>query len=162
VSAHVRPWFLLAAVVACTPKETKPSVPNYDGPVAAALAALAKDCVGYGISAGEPVDKAANLRCTAPDAEVTIHLDPWRRLRGVQIHLLAATTEEAHARLDTALTPIIDDHHRANTLTHLDDPVPGGVTPIPQLTLEKHLYQVASEPLPDDDRKRYVFKLRID
>jgi len=59
------------------------------------------------------------------------------------------------------MTPIVDEHHRAETLSHLDDPMPTGLAPIPQLELEGHLYQVASEPVEGDARKRYIYKVRI-
>ena len=158
-----RSWLALAVVVAaCTPKDRTPPKATYQGEVVAALAGIAKDCVPYGIAEGQPLEKASDLRCTSPDAEMRLHLDKWRRVRSVQIHMLAASTEEARARLDKALLPLIDDHHRNNVLAHLDDPVPGGMSPIPQLALEGYLYQVASEPLPDDTRRRYVFKMRVD
>lgn len=151
----------LAGAGACTPTDNTPGLKKYDGPVATALAAIAKDCQPYGTAEGKPVDKASDLRCLGPDAEMTVHLDTSRRLRAVQIRLLAATTEEARAKIDAAMTPIIDEHHRSETLSHLDDPVPTGLAPIPQLELEGHLYQVASEPVEGDARKRYIYKVRI-
>ena len=150
-----------AATAACTPKDTDPIRVSYDGPAGAALATLAKDCVPFGISAGKPVAKAADLKCTSPDAEVAIHLDGSRKVRGVQIKLLAASTEDARARLDAALTPLLDEHHRTNVFSHLDEDVPGGINPIPQLQLEGRLYQVASEPV-DDGHRRYILRIRID
>jgi hypothetical protein len=149
------------AGAACTPKDVDPIRVTYDGPAGAALSTLARDCVPYGVSASEPLAKASDLKCTSADAEVAIHLDKSRKVRGVHIKLVSASSEEAHARLDAALTPLLDQHHRANVLTHLDDPVPGGINPIPQLELEGRLYQIASEPA-DGDRRRYIIRIRID
>jgi hypothetical protein len=148
-----------ALAAACTPKETRPRV-TYDGPVATALATLASDCVPIGVAAGQPLATATDLKCIGADAKLTIHLDQRRTLRSVQIELLAATTEAARARLETVLTPIIDAHHRTHALAHLDDPVPGGINPIPQLALEDHLYQIASEPA--GELRRYIVRIRID
>lgn len=153
---------LLVAVActgACTPKDTAPDAVKYDGPVAVALAAIAKDCVPIGIAKDKPLAQASDFTCTAPDAEMTLHLDTSRRVRSIVIRLVAPDTETARLRLDAALTLVIDEHHRVNSLGHLDDPIPGGVSPIPQLSLEDHLYQVASEPV--DGGRRYTFKLRI-
>lgn len=150
-----------AGAAACTPKDETPGLKKYDGPVATALSAIAKNCQPFGTAEGQPVEKASDLRCISPDAEVTIHLDTSRRVRAVQIWLLAATTDEAHAVLEAAMKPIVDEHHLVNTLSHLDDPVPAGLAPIPQLELEGHLYQVASETVEGDARKRYIYKVRI-
>jgi hypothetical protein len=149
----------VAGTAACTPKDTAPEAVKYDGPVAEALAAIAKDCRAIGIAKDQPLAQASDFTCTAPDAEMTLHLDTKRRVRSILIRLVAPDTETARTRLDAALTPVLDVHHRTNVLGHLDDPIPGGVSPIPQLSLEDHLYQVASEPV--DGGRRYVFKVRI-
>jgi len=149
-----------AAAAACTPNQpTGPRV-KYDGPVATALATLAGNCRSIGIAADQPLERASDFTCTSDTAEVVIHLDKSRTLRSVQIKLLAASTDDARAKLDEALRPALDDHHRENALSHLDEPVPGGLSPIPQLSLEGFLYQVASEPA--GDQRRYIFKVRID
>lgn len=154
------PVLLLALAGACTPKDPGPTKVKYDGPVAEALAALAKDCAPYGAAAGQPAASASDLKCTASDAEVVIHLDKARRVRSLQIKLVAASTDLARSRLDAALALVLDEHHRTHTLSHLDEPVPGGVSPIPQLELEGYLYQVASEPAGGE--RRYIYRVRID
>ena len=150
----------LALLTACT-KEWDPPRFKYDGAVATALSSLAKDCVPIGIAVGQPLAKASDFRCTAPDAEVAIHLDKQRTLRTVRIKLVAASTDEARNRFVQALAPVMDEHHRTHVFTHLDDPMPDNLmNPIPQLELEGFLYQAASEPV--GDRRRYVLNVRVD
>ena len=150
-----------ALASACTPNIPATRV-KYDGPVADALAELAgRDCVPIGDAVKDPIEKASDFRCTSADVEMVIHLDTQRTLRSVHIKLLAPDTDTARGRLDKALKPVLDDHHRGNLLGHLDDPVPGGVSPIPQLQLEDFLYQIASQPA-EDGRNRYIVRIRID
>jgi hypothetical protein len=150
-----------ALATACTPNLPATRV-KYDGAVAEALAELAgRACVPIGDAAKDPIEKASDFRCTSPDVEMVIHLDTARTLRSVHIKLLAPDTDTARGRLDKALKPVLDDHHRTNILGHLDDPVPGGVAPIPQLALEDFLYQIASQPI-EDGRNRYIVRIRID
>jgi hypothetical protein len=162
VSSRALPLAAAALMLgACTPKESGPKKVKYDGPVAAALAELAKDCVAYGISAGQEVAKAADLKCTGDGATMLVHLDKSRQVRSLQIDLVAPSTEIAAGRLDTALALVLDEHHRKNALLHLDDEVPAGINPIPQLALEGFLYQVASTAV-DETSRKYVFRVRID
>ena len=151
---------LAVAAAACTPNYPATRV-KYDGKVAEALAALAKDCTPIGDDRGKPMAEARDFTCTSPTAELVIHLDTQRTLRSVHIRLLAPNTDEARGILEPTLKPILDDHHRSNVLSHLDDPAPTGMSPIPQLQLEDFLYQIASEDA-GDGMRRYIVRIRID